>query len=194
MAVGFLSFTWIGSTAAESPGHAGGSNGVNQSTRSDVQLARYVCAYGSRLCAGRFGRRCYRPSRYSCYQGHICHRGRGRRIYTFKGRPYCLTPVELSRMRRQIRTRGNNSSRGRAYSAPQARRLLVQKLYSGCRKHRNNARYCQCGTNYLGRRLSNGDVLALVHAGRTRQRVPQYVQRRFNAIYRSGLRACARYR
>jgi hypothetical protein len=159
-----------------------------------TQIAQNRCSFGSRLCSGRFGRSCYRATQYTCFQGKICHRSRGRRIYKYKGRAYCLTPIEAARLRQQIRNKRNNSSRRRSYSAPQARRLLVQRLYSRCRKLRNRARYCRCGTKYLGRRLSNSDVLAIARAGYTRQRVPQYVTRRFNAIYRTGLAACARYR
>jgi len=75
-----------------------------------LQLAeRRSCRPGFRLCVGRYGRHCVRPSRYRCHQGYICLRPRG--IYQVRNRLRCLTDTEAARVRSSLRRQSNGGGR-----------------------------------------------------------------------------------
>jgi hypothetical protein len=155
------------------------------------QLAQNnACPPGRRLCSGRFGRHCIRPTRYRCHQGYICLRPR--RIFRHAGRLYCLSEVEAARMRQQVRGGAGPAAGGSQGQG--ARAFVKQKSYKRCRQDGDNRRYCECGVRVMEPRLTNGDIRAMIYAYKYKRKVSSNLANKLRSLESHAKRVCARYR
>jgi hypothetical protein len=67
-------------------------------------------------------------------------------------------------------------------------------MFDGCRRDGKSRRYCEYGSRYIARRMTDSDIRVVVKASRTKRKVPAYLARKLRAADRSGQLACARYR